>query len=140
MTNGDVPEVRARDRRYLGDDRSFFLQRLFACYPQFCLVAERNDRMEGFLFAHPGVNILTVGPWVVWGGCEPVTMLEALADTVPNTNFRIGVLEKHGRTVLMLRSIPEFIERQPCLRMVRGISESTGTNPCLISIGSGAKG
>ena len=140
MQASDLPAVIAGDRKYFGDDRSFFLQRLFERYPQYALVAESDSKLSGFLFAHPGIDILTVGPWLSWGTCNPLPLLENLAIYEPTINFRIGALAGHKETVAMLRSIPGFVERNHCLRMLRGNDTKTAIHANLISIGSGAKG
>ncbi|KAA3609314.1 MAG: GNAT family N-acetyltransferase [Calditrichaeota bacterium] len=137
----DLRQIITMDRKYFGDDRSFFLTRNGTFYPEYCFVFEKNDAIGGFIMGHPGIGVLTVGPWVVWDETvDPWQLLESLVHYYGDKPLRIGALEKHQNTVARLRNSTSFRERVPCLRMVLGSTENVGSHPALISIGSGAKG
>jgi len=137
----DIGPLCAADRELFGDDRGFFLRRRAETFPELCLVAETNGRLEGWIMARPGDGLVAVGPWVSLNGQDiAASLLEQLANENGTAIFRIGVLEKNLTAAWLLRSMPGLKENIHSWYMVRGDSERLGNHPALYAIGSGAKG
>jgi ribosomal protein S18 acetylase RimI-like enzyme len=139
LRSEDLDGICARDREFFGDDRSFFLRRFAALYPELGFVRENRDGICGYIMAKPGQELLVVGPWAEWGE-NSAHLLEHLAAASGAGVFRIGVLESNEKATALIRSIAGLVETHYCWFMGRGESRRLGNHPALYAIGSGAKG
>ena len=141
MRSEDLSSVRALDREAFGADRGYFLERLSFEHPEFAWLAEDEKGIAGYILAHPGRDVVAVGPWVVserWA--RPIGMLEPIRDAAEGLPLRIGVLETNAAAGRAFRSLPGLAEEPPSLRMVLGPSGRLGNSPMCWAIGSPAKG
>jgi len=137
----DMAALVELDLHAFGDDRSFFLKRLFSMYPHYCLVGEHNNSITGFIMGRPGQHLVTAGPIVISdNSIDPGFLLSGLARQTGAQPLRIGVLESNQAAVDYFRSTCSFQEQPPCLRMVWGVPDKTGAPEMLFANGSGAKG
>lgn len=137
----DMDVICARDLEFFGDDRSFFLRRFAALYPELGFVRENRDGICAYIMAKPGQELLAVGPWADWHpGENSAHLLEHLAAASGAEVFRIGVMESNEKAAALLRSRAGLAETPYCWFMGRGESRRLGNHPALYAIGSGAKG
>ncbi|UCG50808.1 MAG: GNAT family N-acetyltransferase [Candidatus Latescibacterota bacterium] len=137
----DTDVVCGIDRDLYGDDRGFFLRRRLELFSRLNLVLEIDGRLCGYIMAHPGNGVLSVGPWAVFDCQEKAKLLlEAAASEAGGQPLRIGVLESSTAAVDLIESIGSFEEQTPCWRMGLGPSSAIGGDDRLYAIGSAAKG
>jgi ribosomal protein S18 acetylase RimI-like enzyme len=137
----DLDMICARDREFFGEDRSFFLRRFAALYPELGFVREDGNGVCGYIMAKPGQELLAIGPWADWGSGENSAHLpEHLAAASGAGVFRIGVMESNEKATALIRSFAGLAESHYCWFMGRGGSRRLGNHPALYAIGSGAKG
>ena len=141
MRAEDLPAVARLDRRAFGDDRSFFLKRRLALYPELSRALETDGRLDGFILGRRGRDWVAAGPWVVgFEAQHPEWLLESLATETGGTTLGVGVLEMNIRAVGILRS-SGLAERPECpWRMVLGTDGFAGASTQLYAVGSAAKG
>lgn len=137
----DLSKICDIDNDLFGEDRSFFLKHYFGLFPDFSFVLGIDNKIYGYIFARPGVDVISVGPFAALP-CDinPVVLLERLALAIGNKVLRIGILDKNTKAVGLIKSLGSFEEKVPCWRMVLGQSENLGLNENLYAIGSAAKG
>lgn len=141
MTLGDLPEVFIMDRDAFGADRSFFLRRRLALYPELAWVLERNARLAGFILGRRGTDWAAAGPWVVLPGeSHPEHLLECLATRVNGLPLMVGVLASSSAAVGLLRSLGLAESPHPPWRMLLGRDSDVGFSDRLYAIGTAAKG
>jgi len=141
VTPDDINTICAIDRELFGDDRGFFLRRRFAMYSELCFVSENNNRINGYLMARPGHEVISVGPWVLLEpGENPEALLAGLSLGTGDRMLRLGILESNTTAVGIIKSLQTFAENEYCWRMVQGPQEDLGMDKNLIAIGSAAKG
>lgn len=137
----DLDGICVRDLEFFGDDRSFFLRRFAALYPELVLVREDDEGICAYIMAKPGQELLAVGPWADWRpGENSIHLLEHLAAASGAGVFRIGVMESNETAAALIRSCAGLAETPYCWFMGRGESRRLGSHPALYAIGSGAKG
>ena len=137
----DLGKVSALDKRAFGADRSFFLRRRWAKFPELSYVLVTAGRITGFILGRKGEDWLSVGPWVMQDQAEnPAELLSAFTLGKENQPFSLGVLETN-REACNLVSALGFEERQDSpWRMALGASENLGASPLCYAVGSAAKG
>lgn len=141
MEASDLEAICRMDEALFGDDRSFFLRRLFERHPNLCCVAEIDGQVAGYILARPGVGLLTIGPWAASERLgNPAALLENIAHQAAGLRLRIGVLEDNQAAVALLRSYPGLEEGEYSWRMALGGSARLGNHPHLYTIGTAAKG
>jgi len=141
MRPQDLSAVAQLDRAAFGDDRSFFLQRRLALYPELSKVLETAGRLAGFILGRHGPGWAMAGPWVVQPDVQhPEWLLESLATDAGPATLGVGVLEMNTHAVDILRS-SGLAERPECpWRMVLGTDGVGSASKQLYAIGSAAKG
>jgi len=137
----DLSTICDIDTDLFGEDRSFFLKHCFGLFPDYCFVLEIDNKIYGYIFARPGVDVVSIGPFTALP-CEEnsVVLIERLGLAVGNKVLRIGILEKNTKAVDLIKSLGSFEEKVPCWRMVLGPSGNLGLNENLYAIGYAAKG
>ena len=137
----DLEAVCAIDRPAFGADRSFFLARRRALYPELCKVLVEDGQITGFLLGRRGENWASAGPWVVAPqASRPLDLLESLAAELGGQAFSLGVLVYNQPVVKLLHSLG-FSERPDSpWRMALGPSSDLGASPLCLAVGSAAKG
>ncbi len=137
---GDIDDIIAIDGKLFGDDRSFFVRRRMALFPDLCFVLD-NEGIRGYAMGRPGVGLFSVGPFVCQGGdVDPLVLVEGLAMETGGGDMRFCALETCERAVNLFRTGKIFEERNPCWRMACGPYEELRTGVDLLATGSGAKG
>lgn len=138
---GDIGAICKIDCELFGDDRSFFLRRRYSLFPALFQVLKIDGEIRGYISAHPGNGLISVGPWAsIDKEATPIALLKSLSIETGDSPLRIGVLENNSLAVGMIASIDSFEETGYCWRMVSGSSDKLGMSDNLYSIGSGAKG
>ena len=141
VTPEDIKTICEIDRELFGDDRGYFLKRRCFMFPGLCLVSENKDGIIGYIMARPGLDVISVGPWVMLeSGENPGRLLTGLSFETGEKNLRIGVLESNKNAIKIIRSLHTFEEKEYCWRMVYGPNENLGRDEKLLAIGSAAKG
>ena len=137
----EIGKICSIDFVLFGDDRSFFLKRIFEKYPDYCLVLEKNGKICGYLFGRPGNGVLTIGPIVVLNSkANPLMLLEKLSHIVADVPFRFGVLENNLWASELCRTSKSLLEQEYCWRMNLGDRSKLNNDNKLFCIGSAAKG
>jgi ribosomal protein S18 acetylase RimI-like enzyme len=141
MAFGDMPEVVALDKRSFGEDRSFFLRRRLAIYPELSYVQVVGGDIAGYILGRSGEGWISAGPWVMSEQIEnPGELLSAFALSVGGQPFSLGILDVNRKACDFLRSLG-FVEAEDSpWRMALGASEDLGTSPQCFAVGSAAKG
>ncbi len=141
MQMDDFQKIKDLDRIAFGADRSFFLERIFDLYPEYCKVQVSEGNIVGFIFAQKGYQVTSVGPWILTHSTEHPEMLFCnLAMEVKKKDIRVGVLESNPKAVSMMAAMPFMVNKEYCWRMVMGESDFMDQPDQVFGIGSGAKG
>ncbi len=141
MQTADFNHIKALDKIAFGADRSFFLKRIFALYPEYCKVQVSDDEIVGFIFGQKGYNVISVGPWIVLKPeYHPEMLFQDLVREVRNSDIRVGVLENNREAVSIIKAMAFMKNREYCWRMTLGNLDQTGRPEQVFAIGSGAKG
>lgn len=142
MLRSDLPDIFRMDREAFGEDRQFFLERIFGLCPAFCKVMEEKGRITGFVMARCKQTLIAAGPWVVSEDSEhPERLIEALAMGAPEKPVRLGILEANQRAIEVARRLGLREENsEPPWRMVLGNKSDLGMSAESLAIGSPAKG
>lgn len=141
MRAADLPVVLKLDREAFGADRSFFLQRRLALYPQLSWVLECGGQVVGFILGRHGADWVAAGPWVVAPDAEsPEHLLEGLAQEARGMTISVGVLETNTAATRILTSCGLAERPTWTWRMVLGTAGGVGTSDQLYAIGTPAKG
>lgn len=137
----DAVEICEIDRRLFGDDRGFFIARDLARHPDLCFVLESSGKITGYIFARPGVGVMSVGPWAACRGIvDAELLLGVLAKRTGAERLRMGILESNFRASELVRACGAFEETAPCWRMILGRGPGLGEHRDLFAIGSAARG
>jgi len=141
MVDSDLDAVFRLDKVAFGDDRSFFLRNLWSRFPDYCMVAEQDGALSGFLLAQPGIGLVTAGPWIVDDSMDhPEHLVESLALVTGDNPIRLGVLETNEAAVRALQQLRGFEKTFYCWRMVLGDSDRLGNTKMSYAIGAPGKG
>ncbi|MBP7706015.1 MAG: GNAT family N-acetyltransferase [Candidatus Aminicenantes bacterium] len=141
ITAADLPTIRGIDRRAFGGDRSFFLERRAALYPELAWLKISGGRVAGYVFGRRRLGFAWAGPW--WadpGDARPATLLSAFAFGAGEAEVRLGALEANARAVALVSGLGFAAGPKPSLRMVRGEGVTLGADPSLLAVGTAAKG
>jgi len=141
MRAADLEAVAALDRAAFGADRSFFLERHLALYPDLCLVQEDQGEMQGFIMGRRAGESVSAGPWVA-APCapHPASLLESLACQAGATTLKFGLLGSNPEALASVE--PYGLVENPASpwRMVLGDPGLPGEPSQIYAIGSPAKG
>jgi len=141
MRDQDREVVFAQDRTAFGTDRSYFLERRLALYPDLCKVLEGANGISGYIFGRRGDKGISVGPWVVQAQVEqPAALLESLAADAGNVSLGIGVLDSNPRAVALMKEYGMKLNPESPWRMVLGEPGDAGNVMQSFAIGSPCKG
>lgn len=141
ISNYDLDAICSIDRKAFGADRRFFIERQVLLYPTLCKVLEYDGEIAGFILGQPGMNSISVGPWIVQSNVkQPSALLESLAAETDQLDLRIGVLESNTKAVEAMKSFTSLKHQEPSWRMVLGPSGSLGQSFESYAIGSAATG
>ncbi|MBN2411127.1 GNAT family N-acetyltransferase [candidate division KSB1 bacterium] len=141
VTPEDLATICIIDRELFGENRGYFLERRFSLYPDLCFVHERNNRINGYLMARPGFEVISVGPWAMLDSIDyGEALLAGLSLETGEQELRIGVFESNQSAAGIIKSMRTFAEKEYCWRMVLGPQENLGMDRHLFAIGSAAKG
>ncbi|MGY5875302.1 MAG: GNAT family N-acetyltransferase [Candidatus Thorarchaeota archaeon] len=141
MTSRDLPEVMKIDHIHFGEDRSFFLKRIYEQFPEFSKVLVNDeDQITGFIQARRCPDDIYVGPWIVNRSAEsPERLLTGIASDGDECAIRVGVLETSRNSSSLVSEIG--LERgRSSIRMLlrRGTEMAFSTG--MYAIGSPVKG
>jgi len=142
MLRTDLPDVFTLDLEVFGEDRRFFLNRLFTLCPGFCKVMEEEGQLTGYVMGRCKQTLIATGPWVVRRICKhPEKLIESLAMGAPEKPVRLGILESNRRAVQIAEQLGLQEENdKPPWRMVLGETSDLGMSDASMAIGSPAKG
>jgi ribosomal protein S18 acetylase RimI-like enzyme len=145
MRPDDLEEVFRLDRQAFGADRSFFLARRLARFPELSKVLVQDGRLAGFLLGRRGQvpegEWTAAGPWVVAPGVEqPEELLESLAPQGGSLRLSVGVLETNAAAVSLVRSLGFTGRQDSPWRMALGEPGNLGDSPLALAVGTAAKG
>ncbi len=137
----DLTTICEIDRELFGENRGYFLERRFSLYPELCFVHEKNNRINGYIMARPGFEVISVGPWVMLGPADNAeALLAGLSLETGEHILRTGVLDSNKSASGIIKIMRTFEEKEYCWRMVLGPQEDLGMDRHLLAIGSAAKG
>jgi len=138
----DISAVCLLDRQAFSADRSFFLHRRLAIYPDLANVHSKNGEIEGYIFGRRRGPIVWAGPWWVKENSEcPEALLWSLAQKAADAEIQLGILEFNTKAVALVRSLGFEEKPHPSVRMVLGsIQGALGLDSDLYAIGTPAKG
>lgn len=139
---GDIGDILAIDRRLFGDDRSFFIRKRMALFPELCYVLDKGG-IGGYAMGRPGVGLVSVGPFACTDSTvDPMVLIGGLASATGGSDLRFGVLDCFKEAAALFRGSRAFREMDPCRRMAYGPCEEPygASSGGLFAIGSGAKG
>ena len=140
-TSEDINVICNLDRKLFGDERTFFLKRRFLQHPELCKIVKKDSEIISYLFAQPGLNVISIGPWAVLDYVEkPVELLESIAYELEDQTIRLGILENNTKAIDVVESIESIVKSEPSWRMVLGDESYLGSNQHLFAIGSASKG
>jgi len=141
MRDPDRALVFAQDRTAFGADRSYFLKRRLALYPDLCKVLEDANGISGYIFGRRGEKGISVGPWVMQAQAEqPAALLESLAAESGDASLGIGVLEANTRAVELMKHYGLRLNPESPWRMLLGKMGDAGNVLQSFAIGSPCKG
>ena len=141
MKTDDLAAVARIDRDEFGEDRSFFLTGKHRDNPEFCHMLFDDGRLTGYIFAQPGNDIVSVGPWwVADGEKHGLDLLRSVAASAGDMRLRIGVLETNNRATALVRELTGMTETECSWRMVLGEGINLGESPRLWAVGAPATG
>ena len=141
MQESDLEAVSALDRSRFGADRSFFLARRLALYPEVCRVHLDGDRVDGYILGRSREKWTSLGPWLATAGPEAaLALLEGVAPEHGLLDVAVGVLDVNAAAVPILRGLGMQEREDPPWRMALGSGPLLGMSADLYAIGSPAKG
>ena len=133
----DLSAIIDLDRHSFRANRWYFLERRYSLAPQFCKVIEMNGRIVGYITAHSGKGVVTVGPWVVSSKVDcPADLLEGLAMEANGERLVVEVLETNRGAVELLRAMGFTELPESPWRMLRGRWSNVGLADSLFATGS----
>jgi predicted N-acetyltransferase YhbS len=141
MRPEDLPQVELLDRNAFGADRSFFLRRNFALYPELCSILEQGGQVLGYVMGHLGSGCVALGPWIASPALDrPGRLIEGLGPTLRGTRVTLGVLESNPRAVPEVRKLG--LEEAPgeTWRMVCGPADHLEDEGWVLAVGSPGRG
>jgi ribosomal protein S18 acetylase RimI-like enzyme len=138
----DFSTVCSLDEQAFGADRSFFLYRRLAIYPDLANIQTSNGEIEGYIFGRRRGSIIWAGPW--WAKKNTghqEALLQGLALKAANAEIHLGVLELNTNAATVVRSLGFQEKPRASVRMVLGsVRDALGLSPELYAIGTPAKG
>jgi ribosomal protein S18 acetylase RimI-like enzyme len=141
MRSDDLAALCALDCAAFGEDRSFFLERRFALYPDLSKVLVVDGEIVGFVMGRRRQDIIGVGPWFVDPAFDnPGVLLQSVAAQAQTLELSLGVLKTNTRAVKTIKSLGLVERPDPPWRMVSGNSAQLGAADALYAVGSAAKG
>lgn len=141
MLAQDLPQVESLDRGTFGADRSFFLRRNFALYPELCAVLEDRGQILGFVMGHPGSECVAVGSWIAHPDLgRPGRLIEGLAATLRGTSVSLGVLGSNARATQEAHALGLEESSGETWRMVCGPAGHLEDERWVLAVGSPARG
>jgi ribosomal protein S18 acetylase RimI-like enzyme len=141
MVASDLEQVSALDYRSFRADRSFFLRRRFAKYPELCYLLVEAGHIVGYIMGRRDEDWIAAGPWVMNEQTgDPSELLNAFAFGVAGQAFSLGILDTNRAACDLVHSLG-FVEREDSpWRMALGTSHDLGASPQCYAVGSAAKG
>lgn len=138
----EFDRVCSLDKRAFGADRSFFLRRRLALYPELAGTRLEDGEISGYIFGRRTGVQLWAGPWwVADDAADPEALLVEFGRGLRASEISLGVLEANTRAVTFAREIGFEEKSAASIRMVMGNArEAPGLSPDLWAIGSAAKG
>jgi predicted N-acetyltransferase YhbS len=141
MTTEHLEQVFELDKLHFGADRSFFLKRRFAHFPELCKVCSEGKSITGYIMGRGGETWIAAGPWVrVIDGSNPTELLEALAIEADGRPISLGVLQSNPQACDLARSLGFNARDDSPWRMAKGKPGDLGATPQCMAVGSAAKG
>jgi len=139
---GDINTVCLLDNQAFGADRSFFLIRRLALYPELANIQSNNGRVDGYIFGRRRGSVVWAGPWWIRNDSRHTTaLLQGLALKTADAEIHLGVLELNTKAVILVRSLGFQEKPHASVRMVLGsVRDALGLSPDLYAIGTPAKG
>ncbi|MGE5123455.1 MAG: hypothetical protein ACM3H7_02990 [Acidobacteriaceae bacterium] len=99
-----MDQVLALDKASFGADRSFFLRRRAALFPELCHVMQEGGDLLGYIMGCRGAEWISAGPWVVSPAAEnPAALLHAFAYSLGGQDFSIAALDVNKAAVDLVR-------------------------------------
>lgn len=128
----DLPALAAFDECAFGADRSHLLSRLLQRAPQLAFVAERGERIEGFVLGRDGRVATYVGPLVA---ADEQTAIALLNHTLAHTDGSVylDMLDRHTAVRAWLERAG-FTAQRPYTRMLLGRAQPFGDDRLTVAI------
>jgi len=124
LEKADWPEILALDARAFGASREAVLRNLAARLPGAALIAEREEKIAGFLLGRDGREARQLGPLVAASAQAATDLLAAgLARTPPPVYIDIA---DHAPALQSWAQARGFEFQRPFTRMVRGTPRAPG--------------
>jgi len=141
MSPQDLPAVFALDRAAFGADRSFFIARRQALFPDLCKVLVEGGALMGYIQGRRGEDWVSAGPWVVQAEAQaPINLLYSIVAEAPGLPGSLGVLDTNPEAVLAMRALGLVELDDSPWRMALGPATGLGATPGCLAVGSAAKG
>jgi GNAT superfamily N-acetyltransferase len=141
MTEKDLDEVCALDKRSFGADRGFFLRRRLELFPELSYVVVNHAKVSGFVLGRAGTNWVAAGPWIVDGLDERAEgLLNAFALESGGRPISIGILDCNQPACSLVQSLGFVARTDSPWRMASGSSTDLGASYNSYAVGSAAKG
>lgn len=124
LRDTDWPSVLSIDRPAFGADREALLRSLAARLPRCAHVAERDDRISGFVFARDGREASHVGPLLAPDEATAHDLLDVVLSALDGPVY-LDLTDRHAGLLPWLQS-RGFAFQRPFTRMVRGLPTAPG--------------
>jgi GNAT superfamily N-acetyltransferase len=100
ISESDWNAIIILDRCHFQADRIKLLRQKWSRYPTYSKVLVRKGNITGFIFAHPILTGIKVGPWITDPTePHPEMLLHAIGEEAHGASVSLGVLEKNKRAV-----------------------------------------
>jgi GNAT superfamily N-acetyltransferase len=132
LVDGDWPQILALDLPAFGASREPLLRALAARLPQAALVAERGEKIIGFLFGRDGREARQLGPLVAEDQPAAQALLAHALERVPGPLY-LDIVDRHA----ILREwalMQGFAVQRPFMRMVHGAGYAPGNNETVMLV------
>jgi GNAT superfamily N-acetyltransferase len=132
LADSDWPQILALDLPAFGASREPLLRSLAARLPEAALIAERGEKISGFLFGRDGREACQLGPLVAEDPPAAQALLAQALTRVPAPLY-IDIVDRHTslRNWALMQG---FAVQRPFARMVHGAGRAPGNNETVMLV------
>jgi ribosomal protein S18 acetylase RimI-like enzyme len=138
MTEDDLPDVRAFDPKYFGDDRARLLD-LLRQQATTSIILRRNREVSGYAMTMPSAAGTRIGPWLAVDLESANDLLKGILVEASDTRVVLGIPEVNAAGRELLESFG-FCRTPSCLRMRYGEPRCSGQPEGIFALANGAMG